>query len=352
MKPVLTLSLLVVLSSSLTGQSDFFTILATANEKHELVHDVRQIKERTYELIASDGRAEPDTVLTTGGESVELFLSVYQLIEFQSPVNITTISYDHQGNFTMKVSNVHNPDGRMLSETLDLGDSPAATFMNSEKRFSYDASGRFKEVKSISPATGEEKGGLNVSYRPDGLPDEILADAGMGKFHARAKQLGDTVRYDFELKIDPEMEALLPASAKKQGRKRTDVLFSTDCSCYQYFSQKADAETGQLKLESLIYRDKRGQILREQSFDPAGEVIADKKYTYLGNGKLLTSVNLLDDSIVQNEYFENGKIKVEYDGFTKTEYVYDARGNVVSSLTTTADDDELISLTVREIEYK
>ena len=133
---------------SLSAQNDMMSTVAELNKKQEIVTDIDRITEYTYQTFSFDEEAKPDTVIQFDGEKVELHLGTTKITSYKSPTEIIERSIDKEGVESMVVTVKLHDDGRFVSMKTDMGDNPAAAFMNANsfREYHYDDQDRLHYV--------------------------------------------------------------------------------------------------------------------------------------------------------------------------------------------------------------
>lgn len=343
-------------SQHLIGQNDIFSMLGSFNQKYELHEGVRSIKESKYDTFGFGDTTSFDKTIKIEGKEIGIFLRGYGITKFESKGKATQSLYLGNGELTSQFIRTYNQEGQILSEVMDVGNNPANFDRISSRELTYDNQNRLIKVKELYTVGDSLTKGMEVSYASDGLPHKLIVDLGFRKIRVDRFAIGDTTRY--MVQMEPEtsdgtaLNTLNNSDDSKAPKEYIDISYCDSCDCYQYTAKAEDEETSVPYVKSIIKRNKDKKVLSETYFTKDGKKYAHYKFTYTDKGWLKEKKDLLNNISYKNEYYKNGKIKVEFNNLAKFVYEYDDRWNIVKKLHFTLDGKKLLRVTLREIDYQ
>lgn len=333
----------------LSAQTDIFEIYAALNETKKLPTDIKKITEYEYGMFTMEEDAKPDTILNFNGKDNELFLNTKMETIYESSEKYKEISYDESGESTMTSTYILDKEGRALSWETDLGDGPAAAFMNSKKEYYYGEGGRISSVFN----NGQEQ--LTIKYDENGNFEEILMDMGMAKMKVTTSQADEKIRYDMSLDMGTLPEGIPEMMLK--GLKDSPKAYieqNTGKNQNTFVGFEENKETGNFEKRWETIRDLDYKLLSKKEFSPEGEITSHNEFSYTDSGEIKSSKNIIEGTELINEFDESGNIKIEREAFAERHYKYDKLGNLLQKFTTsgTGEDASIIGVTIRKIEFK
>ncbi len=338
MKNILTLSALILIGmNALSAQDNMISIIKAVNEQPEVLKGVKQLVETTY-TMSNYTEAEPDSTLIINGDSVDLFMESYSVVEFVSDFETITKTYDSSKKLILTGNAGYNDSGKMMNYTEMYAD-PALTEMNSMKEFKYDEKNRI--VNIVQNGTNL----MSMSFLEDNIVDELNMDAGMMVMKSKMNKLGDTMRYEANIEFSGPFAKMM--GEKEMPREYSDLF--KEGENLRLKNYKGDEE-GNIKLEGEFLYDSKLNILEEKYSQYSMDT--HYSYEYSEDGLLLKKIDMLEGQELIWEYDENNNLVSGYENFENILYKYDEKGNLVSKLRSSEDGSVLMGLVTKEITYK
>ena len=324
----------------------FFSLLKTLNNKRDLPEGVLSLQELTYtaNVPFDSSVSKYDTMIDFDGQEEKLFLTSMTVETFISARETELSSFDRSGKKILTSTRKYDLDGRLLYESQDFGDSPAAELMNSSKEFQYDGLGQLARIIQNMDTL------IDLTYIKEGLIGALKMNSGIGKIEMVSEKHGDTIRYDVEMLWDPEFIALM--GEKKMPREFIDLVTTGETGMYRYYKYKEDPESGEIKLKSEFVLDSLGNSLVEIAFQDSQEPLTHIENIYREDGKMLTRKDLINNESFQYEYDDKGNLVKEPTIFSIINYRYDNQSNAISKIETTEDGQSIFNVTLTRIDYR